>query len=244
MEARAVLVEVESHRGDRMRQLAPWLSVRITSNRPDADNRLFCALERGLAGLGARVEVTPEDNLVRRIGTRRLISDPLPPFPAVAPPATVVVQVEGLPNLLHEVGHLVLARVLDDDHGIDYQAIPFDLQAQSGRVVLFEELACCTLSCGYPRPLTDAAGWAWADAWFAEQVEIQPVFYGFEQTPDRFWATVAEVYWAHAQACEATVQRAFTRTEALLRWAGAPVGVATPAQRLSFRTLLRRARPA
>ncbi len=227
-----------------MRHLAPWLAVRITSNRPDADNRLFSALERGLAGLGARVERSAQDNLVRRIGPRTVIPDPLPPFPTVAPTAAVVVRVEGLPNLLHEVGHLMLARVLDDDHGIDYQAIPFNLDTKAGRAVLFEELACCTLSCGYPRPLTDSAAWAWADAWFAEQVEIQPVFYGLEQTPDRFWERVAEVYRDHAAACEATVERAFRGTEALLRWAGCATGVAAPAQRLSFRTLLRRARPA
>ncbi|MBV1861574.1 MAG: hypothetical protein KUG77_24360 [Nannocystaceae bacterium] len=218
--------------------------MRITSNRPDADNRLFSFLERGLAGLGARVEVTDDDNLVRRVGRRRVISDPLPLFPALVPLPTVVVRVEGLANLLHEVGHLMLARVLDDDHGIDYRAIPFDLATEAGRAVLFEELACCTLSCGYPRPLSDSHAWAWADAWFAEQLEIQPVFYGLEETPDRFWDRVAEVYRAHAEACEATVDRAFSQTEALLRWAGAPVGVAAPPQRLSFRTLLRRARPA
>ena len=218
--------------------------MRITSNRPDADNRLFSALEQGLAGLGARVERSEKDNLVRRIGPRTVVPDPLPTFPTVAPAAAVVVRVEGLPNLLHEVGHLMLARVLDDDHGIDYQAIPFDLDTQAGRAVLFEEMACCTLSCGYPRPLTDPAAWAWADAWFAEQVEIQPVFYGLEDTPDRFWGRVVEVYRDHAAACEATVARAFLETEALLRWAGAPAGVAAPAQRLSFRTLLRRAWPA
>lgn len=205
---------------------------------------MFVALLRALEGLGARVEVSPRDNLVRRIGPRTTIPDPLPAFPDLAPAPTVVVRVEGLPNLLHEVGHLVLARVLDDDHGIDYQAIPFDLDTASGRRVLFEELACCTLSCGYPRSLSDAPAWAWADAWFAEQLEIQPVFYGLEEDPDRFWERVAETYEHHADACEAMVEQAFSRTAALLRWAGAPAGVAAPAQRLSFGTLLRRARPA
>lgn len=218
--------------------------MRITSNRPDADNRLFAYLDRGLSALGARVEVSEEDNLVRRIGPRREVPDPLPPFPHTPPPPSVQVRVEGLPNLLHEVGHLVLARVLDDDHGIDYQAIPFDLGTARGRHVLFEELACCTLSCGYPRRLDDEEAWAWADAWFAEQVEIQPVFYGLEGDATRFWRTVDEVYRAHGEACESVVDEAFERTAALLRWAGAPVGVAAPAERLSFGTLLRRARPA
>lgn len=204
---------------------------------------MFTALAHGLAGLGARVERSEQDNLVRRIGPIRAISEPLPAFPAVEPPPSVVVRVEGLPNLLHEVGHLMLARVLDDDHGIDYQAIPFDLGTEAGRAVLFEELACCTLSCGYPRPLLDSTAWAWADAWFAEQVEIQPVFYGLEDAPERFWSRVEAVYRDHAQCCEATVARAFDRTESLLRWAGASAGVAAPAQRLSFGTLLRRARP-
>ncbi|MGH1343257.1 MAG: hypothetical protein ACRBN8_16985 [Nannocystales bacterium] len=190
------------------------------------------------------MERSSEDNLVCRIGPRRVIPEPLPTYPTDAPAPGVVVRVEGLPNLLHEVGHLMLARVLDDDHGIDYQAIPFDLDTDAGRAVLFEELACCTLSCGYPRALTDPAAWAWADGWFAEQVEIQPVFYGLEDTPRRFWDRVADVYGAHSQQCEAMVARAFTQTESLLRWAGAPAGVAAPAQRLSFGTLLRRARPA
>ncbi|MCR9165286.1 MAG: hypothetical protein ACE37F_26760 [Nannocystaceae bacterium] len=195
-----------------------------------------------MRALGAHVEVSDGDNLVRRIGPRRAIPDPLPPFPRHPPPPSVQVRVEGLPNLLHEVGHLVLARVLDDDHGIDYQAIPFDLSAAEGRRVLFEELACCTLSCGLSRPLDDARAWAWADAWFAEQIEIQPVFYGLEDDPRRFWTAVDDVYRAHHEACEAMVEAAFERTAALLRWAGAPVGVAAPAESLSFGTLLRRAR--
>ncbi len=227
-----------------MRHLAPRLAVRITSNRPDADNRLFASLDRALSALGAQVEVSEEDNLVRRIGPRREVPDPLPPFPRTPPPPSVQVRVEGLPNLLHEVGHLVLARVLDDDHGIDYQAIPFDLGTARGRHVLFEELACCTLSCGYPRRLDHEDAWAWADAWFAEQVEIQPVFYGLEGDATRFWRTVDEVYCAYGEDCESVVDEAFERTAALLRWAGAPVGVAAPAERLSFDTLLRRARPA
>ncbi len=205
---------------------------------------MFGFLARALKALGARVEVSDEDNLVRRIGKVRAIPDPLPPFPRTPPPPSVQVRVEGLANLLHEVGHLMLARVLDDDHGIDYQAIPFDLDTAAGRAVLFEELACCTLSCGYPRRLEDARDWAWADAWFAEQVEIQPVFYGMEAEPDRFWEIVRTLYETHRSCCDATVDRAFDRTEALLRWAGAPVGVAAPAERLSFGTLLRRARPA
>ena len=226
-----------------MRHLAPRLAVRLSSNHPDADNRLFECLVRGLEALGARVQVSDHDNLVRRIGPRRTVPEPLPPFPPTPPAASVQVRIEGLPNLLHEVGHLVLARVLYDDHGIDYQAIPFDPWTPTGRGVLFEELACCTISCGYPRPLRDAEAWAWADAWFAEQVEIQPVFYGMEADPQRFWSSVDEVYRAHAAECEAVVERAYTRTEALLRWAGAPAAVAAPAERLSFRTLLRRARP-
>lgn len=204
---------------------------------------MFDALAEALRALGAHVERSEEENLVRRVGERRTLPDPLPPFPRGFPPVSVLVRVEGLPNLLHEVGHLLLCGVLDDDHGIDYQAIPFDLGTEAGRAVLFEELACCTLSCGYPRPLRDADAWAWADAWFAEQVEIQPVFYGMEQDPEGFWTTVDAVYRAHTETCEAVVRQAFARTQALLTWAGAPSGVAEPAERLSFGTLLRRARP-
>ena len=137
---------------------------------------------------------------------------------------------------------MLLRGVLDDDHGIDYRAIPFDLDSTRGRAVLWEEMACCALSCGYPAPLTSPADWNAADAWFREQVEIQPVFYGFDDQPIAFWRRVAAAYAEDAAICEAVVAQAYARTEALLRWAGAPTGVAAPGERLSFGTLLRRAR--
>ncbi len=188
--------------------------------------------------------MAPDENLVQRIGDPAVVPAPWGPYPSAAPPPTVRILVEGLPNLLHEVGHLLLRGVLDDDHGIDYRAIPFDLTAADGRAVLFEELACCTLSCGFAPRIHAADGWAWADAWFAEQLEIQPVFYGFDEDLAEFWDAVDDVYNAHAQACERVVSEAFDRTCALLLWAGCPAGVAAPAERLSFRTLLRRARRA
>lgn len=216
--------------------------MRITSNRPDAENSLFAFFARALARLGARVERSQTENLVRKIGVRGHVATPLPPFDAPPPLPHVLVQVEGLPNLVHEVGHLLLRGVLDDDHGIDYQAIPFDLDHPDGRAVLWEEMACCALSCGYPAAIEGAAGWAAVDAWFREQVEIQPVFYGFDGRPDAFWTRVEAAYAEDDAICEATVATAYVRTEGLLRWAGAPPGVAAPGERLSFGTLLRRAR--
>ncbi len=100
-----------------------------------------------------------------------------------------VVESEGLPNLVHELGHAVSHGGLADDHGIDYQSIPFDLRSDLGVTTWLEELACCCASCDYlelwlAHERSSSERDAQALAWFAEQVEIQPVFYGFED--DRF----------------------------------------------------------
>ncbi len=117
------------------------------------------------------------------------------------------VAVEGIPNLAHEVGHLLFANRLDDDHGLDYSAIPYDPETAEGRRVLAEELVCCALSCSVLARLWIERGAqldskelnAAVDAWFAEQIEIQPVFYqaeidlgSFRQSIDTFLGSEAD----------------------------------------------------
>lgn len=195
------------------------------------------ALVRGLSTLGVRVRVTTEENLVRRVGAPQRLSFPLPePVVTELWPPSVEIHVEGFANLVHEVGHIVLSQTLDDDHGIDYGGIPFDLESRAGQEILFEELACCVTSCCYVCGPDRGS----VDAWFAEQVEIQPVFYGLETDPGGFWNTVAELASAFAPTIETTIDRAIDRTAALLRRGGASVTLAAPPERLDLTSLVAR----
>lgn len=114
----------------------------------------------------------------------------------LGPAAPYLVEAEGMPNLAHEFAHVLLAGIVADDHGIDYTRIPLDVSDPADRQLLWDELACSWWSCGVvgralqraadPRGDVEAsgegAGLGGVDpmvaAWFAEQVEIQPVFYG------------------------------------------------------------------
>lgn len=93
-----------------------------------------------------------------------------------------VVESQGLGNLMHEFVHALRAGRLDDDHGIDYGQMPFRLDRAEHQKLLWDELSACVISCAY---LVDA-DLAHVDAWFAEQIETQPVFYGYENDPERF----------------------------------------------------------
>jgi hypothetical protein len=141
----------------------------------------------------------------------------------------------------------VQAGRLADDHGIDYTAIPFDLGSAAGRAVLWDELACCATSCAYlwahgraaragapPRQVA-----AEVDAWFREQVEIQPVFYGHEHEPAAFVERVAALLRTHHHAAEAhaVLERAYAALERALVAAGAEPAVAVPSVRPSLPTL-------
>lgn len=133
-----------------------------------------------------------------------------------------MVESEGFPNLLHEFVHIVLYGRLEDDHGIDYQAIPFDLRTAAGREVLFDELACALWSCewmlgsDYDR-----------QAWFAEQLSIQPVFYGYEESDlPAFLVAVAEQVDRHPDQLRAVLQRA---QQQAIAWVGDAVLPAHPA---------------
>lgn len=145
----------------------------------------------------------------------------------------VEIRAQGTPNLLHETVHLVLAECLDHDHGIDYSAIPFDLNSPSGRQVLADELACCVVSCGY---IADR-GCSEVDAWFAEQLEIQPVFYGLEGRFEAFIDRIRAVA-STSTTIEDTVERAYTRCVRILKWSEASPSVVYPKQYLTFDELM------
>lgn len=141
---------------------------------------------------------------------------------------------EGLPNVLHELVHLALAGVVADDHGFDYQAIPVDLDTGEGRDVLFDELACCVVSCAYLLDDDGAASWQRCHAWFREQIGIQPVFYGYEDDAAGFWRRVDAVTAGHAERFAAMLDAAYARCEALLAWGGATSDVARCRRRLDW----------
>jgi hypothetical protein len=171
---------------------------------------------------GAEVRVDPRgENLVRR------------PREEDRSTANAIVEVQGLGNLFHELVHVVRAGVLDDDHGIDYGQMPFRLESAAHRRLLWDELAACVVSCAYACP--DAP-----DAWFAEQVETQPVFYGMESDPGAFARAVDALAGAsgtRAVELEQVVGAAFAEVEAWLREAGASEREARPARNLRFSDL-------
>ncbi len=209
--------------------MAPTDQLRVTDP--------MTALRRGLGTLGVTVHVGGQENLIRRVGPARQLNFPLPePSVTESWARSVEVHVEGFANLVHEVGHIVLSETLDDDHGIDYGGIPFALDSSRGQEILFEELACCVTSCCY---LPDAAA-PRIDAWFAEQVGIQPVFYGLEADPAAFWTIVARLASSHEAAIETTIDRAIDRTAGLLRRGGADVTLAAPPRRLRLVSLVSR----
>jgi hypothetical protein len=205
--------------------------------------------------MGARVEIAlGGENLVRSLRGPGPAGDAhpepgprgAPAQPGDAPTAeSALVQAEGLPNLLHELAHAVQAGRLDDDYGIDYTAIPFDLDTPAGRAVLWDELSCCVTSCAYLRTHGRAARAgadravvkAEVDAWFREQVEIQPVFYGMEADPAGFVARVYALLATHGGEAQATLDRAYTEIERALTAAGAEPAVAVAAWRPSIPTL-------
>jgi hypothetical protein len=220
-------------------------ALNISADHPDAENRLLGACGEALQSLGARVNVcSGADNALRVCRPERVR-----PFaaraPAVLPPGgwpravttsadaecVAVVDVEGLPNLLHELVHVALAGTLADDHGYDYGAIPYDLATPAGRAVLWEEIACCVVSCAYlsePGPGARAK----VDAWFAEQLGIQPLFYGRDADPASFFAEVETLAQSHIGELVAMLDCAYDRVARLL----APFGVSPP-ETLAFAPL-------
>lgn len=193
--------------------------MHIEVTHPDAARPLLHAAGRVLTAMGAEVIIhSLDDNLVR---SRQ------PGDPGEAP---FIVAAAGLPNLLHELVHVLQAGRLADDHGLDYGQIPYDLRRAEHRRILWDELACCVISCAYLEPEQEAA-------WFAEQVGIQGVFYGHDDDPVGFLAAVDEAVREHGGELTAVLQAAYGSVEAALLAAGAAPALARPRARLNFARL-------
>ncbi len=182
---------------------------------PDASQPLLGLVARVLEDLGGEVIIhTRDDNLVRS----RRDGDP--------GSAAYIVEAAGLPNLLHELVHVLQFGSLADDHGLDYSQIPYDLGDPAQRRHLWEELACCVVSCAYLEPAAEAP-------WFAEQVGIQGVFYGYESDTPGFLDVVDRTVAAHSEELEAVLADAYTEVERRLTHVGAGP-LARPRIRLQF----------
>src|SRR5688572_21427241 len=156
------------------------MSLHVEPGHADAGRPLLGLVAAVFAAMGGEVVIAAgDDNLVRA----RRAGDP-------GELAWVVVA-SGLPNLLHELVHAVLAGRLADDHGFDYGQIPYDLERPEHRRSLWEELAACVLSCAWGEAAEE-------DAWFAEQIGIQGVFYGMDD-PAEFHAAVERAALAHGE---------------------------------------------
>lgn len=201
------------------------------------------ACGEALQSLGAEVTVcSGADNALRLCVAPDRVRPFAPRAPAPLPPGPLqrasgrerlaTIDVEGLPNLLHELVHVALAGRLADDHGYDYGAIPYDLATACGRAILWEEIACCVVSCAYLLG-PDPGARARVDAWFAEQLEIQPLFYGFEAEPAAFFATLDALAHAHIDELVATLASAYDRVERLL----APFVARADHERIAFAPL-------
>lgn len=105
--------------------------------------------------------------------------------------------VQGWPNLVHELAHVLQAGSLGEDSGFEYHLVPLDLGTARGRRYLWDELGACALSCAWAGRHADPA---WVRTWFQEQVEILPVFFGDEAQPQRFVDKVNQCLIDHA--CE------------------------------------------
>src|SRR6185295_17618702 len=190
-----------------------------------------------LESRGAEVRIFADaDNCVRR----REPGEPMAPDrpnPSLAANFPFVIEVQGVPNLFHELAHVVLLGRVDKDHGTRAAEIPFDLTRDEGRRLLFEELACCVASAswhpeGNAEPDADAA--SAADRWFAEQVGIQDCFFGMQGDLPRFLAAVEREVLAHRGELDEVIARAHERVSAALAEAGAPATLASPKRRYGF----------
>jgi hypothetical protein len=186
---------------------------------------MLAAATRALESLGAEVRLLADaENCVRR-------REGGEPCAAGGDAARLpfVIEVQGLPNLLHELAHVVLLGRVEKDHATPYAKIPFDLTTAEGRRLLFEELACCVASASFHQG-DDAA----AQAWFAEQVGIQGCFFGFENDLPQMVAAIAREVAAHRDELDTTIERAHVRLAIVLGAAGAPPEVALPRRRFDF----------
>lgn len=183
----------------------------ISPGHPDRFDPLLARLVNLFATDGADVVIGAEaDNVIRP----RRAGDPgdLP----------WIVEAEGVPNLLHELLHALQAGGLAIDHGIDYRLIPFDTEVPAQRLLLWQELTCCTISCAY---LADRP--AQIQPWFNEQTGILHHFYGHDSAAP-FLAHVEALLVRHPGELEAVVGLGYRLTEERL---------GSPPARLEFEAL-------
>jgi hypothetical protein len=194
------------------------------------------AATRAVESLGAEVRFAADaENCVRR----REAGEPCASGSATDDPADdaardasrwpFVIEVQGVPNLLHELAHVVLLGRIDKDHGTPYAKIPFDMTTPDGRRLLFEELACCVASASW-HPGNDAD----AQAWFAEQVGIQDCFFGCDGDSKRLLANIEREVAAHREELDEVIARAHALVAIALTSAGAAPEVAIPPRRFQF----------
>lgn len=200
------------------------MSLHVEPGHPDAERPLLSRVADVFAAMGGDVVITSgDDNLIRG----RQPGDP--------GSAKWLIVASGLPNLLHELVHAVQVGTLADDHGLDYGQIPYDLARPEHRRILWDELAACTLSCAWGEAADE-------EAWFAEQVGIQGVFYGYEEDTPGFHAAIDRVIREFHDELRAVHAGAYAEVERRLVAAGAPAALASPRARLSLTDLWARYR--
>src|SRR5262249_9747678 len=179
---------------------------------------LMSAATRALASRGAEVRVfAGADNSVRprEAGDERgacgVDGEPLP----------FVVEVEGVPNLFHELAHVVLLGRGEKDHGTRAAEIPFDLATPKGRRLPLAGVACSVASASW-HPGSDAE----AEAWFVEQVGIQDCFFGMQGELAWFFAAAGREVVEHRGELDACIARAHELVRTALAEAGAAPEIA------------------
>lgn len=188
----------------------------VEAGHPDADRPLLAYVAGAFAAMGGEVLITSgDDNLIRA----RQAGDP--------GQAPWLIVASGLPNLLHELVHAVQVGFLADDHGLDYGQIPYRLARPEHRRILWDELAACVLSCAWGEAADE-------DAWFAEQIGIQGVFYGYEEDAPGFHAAIDRVIVDFIRELNDVHAKAYAEVERRLSAAGAPPELASPRARLKF----------
>ena len=140
-----------------------------------------------------------------------------------------VVEVEGTPNLLHELAHVLLLGRMAKDHATDYAHLPYDLTTPAGRRLLFEEFACCAASCAW-HPGSDAD----ARAWFAEQVAIQDCFFRTDGDLAAFLADADRALASESEGAAAVAARAVALLRDALAAAGLGAARAAPRRRFDL----------
>jgi hypothetical protein len=168
------------------------------------NDALFRAAEAAMRNRGGEVRVF--DDACNAVRPRD------PGEPGTLP---FVIEVQGTPNLLHELAHVVLHGRLERDHGTLAAQIPFDLAAESGAKLLRDELACCIESCAWHHGTR-----AEVVAWFDEQVGIQPCFFRRDGDLPAFLRDAAAAIARAPARFAATCRTARRRVRAALLAAG------------------------